>query len=225
MLERVLEPEVMDDWQEATAYDAMDFSAVNRDFALTAIGLHPHAVRVLDIGTGTAQIPIILCQEKVCYQVLAIDLAQSMLVLGRRNVEAAGLLQQIRLELADGKNLPYPNWEFDLVISNSLVHHLPTPFSFFREVARLVKPNGAVLIRDLLRPDSMAEIDRIVAAAGDYGARQQQLFRDSLAAALTLTEIRELVTAAGMTNYQLSQSSERHWSLAITGGRHNRTSE
>jgi ubiquinone/menaquinone biosynthesis C-methylase UbiE len=225
MLERVLEPEVMDDWQEATAYDAMDFSAVNRDFALTAIDLHPHAVRVLDIGTGTAQIPIILCQEKSCYQVLAVDLAQSMLVLGRRNVEAAGLLQQIRLELADGKNLPYPNWEFDLVISNSLVHHLPAPFSFFCEVARLVKPNGAVLIRDLLRPDSTAEIDRIVAAAGDYGVRQQQLFRDSLAAALTLTEIRELLTAAGMTNYQLSQSSERHWSLAITGGGHNRTSE
>jgi ubiquinone/menaquinone biosynthesis C-methylase UbiE len=225
MLDRVLEPEIMDDWQEATAYDAMDFSAVNRDFALTAIDLHPHAVRVLDIGTGTAQIPIILCQEKSCYQVLGVDMAQSMLILGRRNIEAAGLLQQIRLELADGKKLPYPNWEFDLVISNSLVHHLPDPQSFFQEVARLVKPNGAVLIRDLLRPDSMAEIDLIVTEAGDYGPRQNQLFRDSLAAAFTLPEIQGLVSDAGMTDYQLSQTSNRHWTLAINGGGHNRVSK
>jgi ubiquinone/menaquinone biosynthesis C-methylase UbiE len=222
MLDRVLEPELMDNWQEATAYNAMDFSAVNRDFALTAIGLHPQAVRVLDIGTGTAQIPIILCQEKSCYQVLGVDMAQSMLILGRRNIEAAGLLQQIRLELADGKNLPYPNWEFDTVISNSLVHHLPDPQSFFQQVARLVKPNGAVLIRDLLRPDSLAEIDRLVTEAGDYGPRQNQLFRDSLAAAFTLAEIQDLVAAAGMTDYQLSQTSERHWTLAISGGGHNR---
>jgi ubiquinone/menaquinone biosynthesis C-methylase UbiE len=224
MLERVLEPEVMDDWQEATAYDAMDFSAVNRDFALTAIDLHPQAVRVLDIGTGSARIPIILCQEKSCYQLVGVDLAQSMLTLGRRNIEEAGLLQRIRLELSDGKQLPYPNWEFDMVISNSLVHHLPQPLSFFREVARLVKPNGAVLIRDLLRPNSLAEIDRLVAAAGDYGERQNQLFRDSLAAALTLAEVQELVTAAKMTNYQLNQSSDRHWSLTIKGGGHNRVS-
>ncbi len=222
MLDRVLEPELMDNWQEATAYDAMDFSAVNRDFALTAIGLHPHAVRVLDIGTGTAQIPIILCQEKSCYQVLGVDMAQSMLVLGRRNIEAAGLLQQIRLELADGKNLPYPNWDFDMVISNSLVHHLPDPRSFFQQVARLVKPNGAVLIRDLLRPDSLVEIDRLVTAAGDYGPQQNQLFRDSLAAAFTLAEIQDLVAAVGLTNYQLSQTSERHWTLAISSGGHNR---
>jgi ubiquinone/menaquinone biosynthesis C-methylase UbiE len=221
MLDRVLEPEVMDDWQEATAYDAMDFSAVNRDFALMAIDLHPQAVRVLDIGTGTAQIPIILCQEKSCYQVLGVDMAQSMLVLGRKNIEAAGLLQQIRLELADGKRLPYPNWDFDMVISNSLVHHLPDPLSFFQEVARLVKPNGAVLIRDLLRPASLAEIDRLVAEAGDYGLRQNQLFRDSLTAAFTLAEIQDLVTAAGITDYHLSQTSERHWTLAIRGGGQN----
>jgi ubiquinone/menaquinone biosynthesis C-methylase UbiE len=224
MLERVLEPEVMDDWQEATAYDAMDFSVVNRDFALTAIGLHPQAVRVLDIGTGTAQIPIVLCQEKSCYQVLGVDLAQSMLVLGRKNIEAAGLLQQIRLELVDGKKMPYPNWEFDMVISNSLVHHLPNPLSFFQEVARLVKPNGAVLIRDLLRPNSGAEIDRIVAAAGDFGDRQNQLFKDSLAAALTLDEVQALVDQTSLTDYQLAQTSDRHWSLSVQGGGHNRIS-
>jgi ubiquinone/menaquinone biosynthesis C-methylase UbiE len=215
MLQRVLEPEVMDSWPEATAYDAMDFAEVNSDFARTAIALNPTAVKVLDIGTGTARIPILLCQAQTCCRVLAVDLAQSMLVLGQRNVEEAGLEQRIRLELADGKGLPYPNMDFDLVISNSLVHHLPEPIDLFRQIARLVTPRGAVLIRDLLRPESMEEIDRILAAAGDFGPHQNQLFRDSLHAALTLAEVTELVELAGLNRGKLYQSSDRHWTLAI----------
>jgi ubiquinone/menaquinone biosynthesis C-methylase UbiE len=215
MLQRVLEPEVMDSWQEATAYDAMDFTEVNSDFVRTAIALHPTAVKVLDIGTGPARIPILLCQAQSGCRVIAVDLAQSMLVLGRRNVEEAGLAQRIRLELADGKGLPYPNMDFDLVISNSLVHHVPEPIDLFKQVARLVTPRGAVLIRDLLRPESLVEIDRLVAAAGDFGPYQNQLLRDSLHAALTLDEVTELAKAAGLTQGRLYQSSERHWTLAI----------
>lgn len=214
-LARILEPEVMDDWQEAIAYDAMDFLAADRDFALTAIQLYPQAVRVLDIGTGTAKIPIVLCQEQVNYRVLGVDLAESMLAVGRRNVEAAGLAARIELTLADAKNLPYPAGAFDLVVSNSLVHHIPEPIDLLREVARLVKPAGAVLIRDLLRPQSLAEIDRIVAQAGNYNRHQTQLFRDSLHAALTLAEVQDLVVAAGLARAHVYQSSERHWTVAI----------
>lgn len=215
MLQRVLEPEVMDSWEESTAYDAMDFAEVNGDFARTAVKLHPQAVRVLDIGTGPAQIPILLCQEQSCYQVWGVDLAQSMLVLGRRNVEEAGLLQRITLELADGKRLPYPNWDFDLVVSNSVVHHVPEPIDLFREVGRLVTPRGAVLLRDLVRPESVEEIDRIVAAAGDFDGRQRQLLWDSLHAALTLAEVEELAKAANLKAGKLYKSSDRHWTLAI----------
>jgi ubiquinone/menaquinone biosynthesis C-methylase UbiE len=214
MLQRVLEPEVMDTWAESTAYDAMDFGEINGDFAHTAAELHPQAVRVLDIGTGPARIPILLCQQHPGCRVWGVDLAQSMLVLGRRNVEEAGLLQRITLELADGKRLPYPNWDFDLVISNSVVHHLPEPIDLFREAARLVTPRGAVLIRDLVRPETVAEIDRIVDAAGIFDARQRQLLWDSLHAALMIEEVEKLVQEAGLAG-KVYRSSDRHWTLAI----------
>lgn len=213
MLQRVLEPEVMDTWAESTAYDAMDFVEINSDFARTAVALHPQAVRVLDIGTGPARIPILLCQQHSGYQVWGVDLAQSMLVLGRRNVEEAGLLQRITLELADGKRLPYPNWDFDLVISNSVVHHLPQPIDLFREAARLVTPRGAVLIRDLIRPATVAEIDRIVDAAGIFDATQRQLLWDSLHASLTIEEVEQLVQEVGLAG-KVYRSSDRHWTLA-----------
>jgi ubiquinone/menaquinone biosynthesis C-methylase UbiE len=214
-MDRILEPEVMDTWLEATAYDAMDFVGVNTAFAQDAIALDPHAIKVLDIGTGTARIPILMCQQQRQYLVTGVDLARSMLIIGRQNVEAAGLLPQIKLEVADCKRMPYPDLEFDLVVSNSLVHHIPEPGCLFAEIRRLVRPGGAILIRDLIRPETDASVDELVAKiGGEYDDRQQQLFRDSLKAALTLAEVRELIDRVGLTNMRLTQSSELHWTAS-----------
>jgi ubiquinone/menaquinone biosynthesis C-methylase UbiE len=213
-MDRILEPEVMDTWQEATAYDAMDFTSVNTAFATDAIALDPHAIKVLDIGTGTARIPILMCQQQPQYLFTGIDLAQSMLIIGRRNVEEAKLTQRIKLELVDSKRMPYPDLEFDMVISNSLVHHLPDPLSLFQEIKRSIKPDGAILIRDLIRPENDRIVNELVAKiGGDYDARQQQLFHDSLKAALTLPEVQELIDRAGLTQVKLARSSELHWTL------------
>ena len=92
MLPRVLEPEVMDSPAEARDYDAMDHAGVNRLFAadfLAAWGAGPGAV--LDVGTGTAQIPVELCRQAVRLRVTGVDLAEHMLRLGRDNVSRAGL--------------------------------------------------------------------------------------------------------------------------------------
>ena len=213
-MNRILEPEVMDTWLEATAYDAMDFESVNTAFATDAIDLDPHAIKILDVGTGTARIPILMCQQRPQYLITAIDLAQSMLIIGQRNVAEAGLNQRIKLERVDSKRMPYPDLEFDMIISNSLVHHIPDPLTFFQEIKRLVRPGGAILIRDLIRPDSDDIVNELVAEIGkEYDAHQQQLFRDSLNAALTLVEVQELIDRAGLDQVTLTQSSALHWTI------------
>jgi ubiquinone/menaquinone biosynthesis C-methylase UbiE len=213
-MDRILEPEVMDTWLEATAYDAMDFELVNTAFAADAIALDPQAVRILDIGTGTARIPILMCQQRPQYLFTGIDLAQSMLIIGQRNIEAAKLTQRIRLERVDSKRTPYPDREFDMVVSNSLVHHLPEPSSLFTEIKRLVKLDGAILVRDLIRPESDDLVNDLVAKFGsDYDDRQQQLFRDSLTAALTIAEVQALIDRVGLAHVKLTQTSELHWTL------------
>jgi ubiquinone/menaquinone biosynthesis C-methylase UbiE len=213
-MNRILEPEVMDTWLEATAYDAMDFESVNTAFATDAIDLDPHAIKILDVGTGTARIPILMCQQRPQYLITGIDLAQSMLIIGQRNIAEAGLNQRIRLERVDSKRMPYPDLEFDMIVSNSLVHHLPEPLSFFQEIKRLVRPGGAILIRDLIRPESDHVVNELVAKfGGEYDAHQQQLFRDSLKAALTLTEVQSLIDRVGLSQVILSQSSDLHWTI------------
>lgn len=153
-MQRVTEPEVMDSPQEAVEYDAMDFLEVNTAFAERALELGSPVGLILDAGTGTARIPILMCQRRPQWQVIGIDLAQSMLDVGRKNVEDSGLQQQIKLELVDAKQMPYPDAHFDMVVSNSIIHHLPNPLPFLQELKRVLKPNAAILLRDLIRPDS-----------------------------------------------------------------------
>ena len=128
------------------------------------------------------------------------------------------MIQRIRLERVDAKRMPYPDLEFDMIISNSLVHHLSNPLSFFQQVKRLVKPHGAILIRDLIRPDRDPIVDRLVSnIGGNYDDHQQQLFRDSLKAALTLAEVQELIDRVELPQVKLSQSSDLHWTIERQG--------
>lgn len=211
-MQRVLEPEVMDTWEEAVEYDAMDFVEVNTAFADRAIALGLPAGLVLDAGTGTARIPIMIAQHCPQWQIIGIDLSKNMLKLGQENIHQAELQTQVRLECVDAKQLPYPDRHFDAVISNSIIHHLPDPLPFLQELKRVLKPNGGILLRDLLRPTDEVAVDALVAAIGpEYNPHQRQLFRDSLCAAFRLEEIRALFDAAGLPDVKVYQSSDRHW--------------
>lgn len=218
-MERVTEPEVMDSPQEAIEYDAMDFLEVNTAFAELAVELGPREGLILDAGTGTARIPILMSQQRPQWRIMGIDLAQSMLDIGQKNVEQSGLSQHIQLELVDAKQLPYSNEHFDMVVSNSLIHHLPDPLPFLREIKRVLKPNGAMLLRDLLRPNSQENLDAIVnRVAADCNAHQTQLFRDSLHAAFTLEEVHQMMQRVGLETVKVYQSSDRHWTAERTMG-------
>ncbi len=212
-MQRVLEPEVMDSWEEAVEYDAMDFTQVNTAFAQRAIDLNPQtSAKVLDAGTGTARIPVLLCLKRPQWQVFGVDLAKNMLQIGWQHVQQASLQNQIVLELIDAKQLPYEDRHFDMIVSNSLVHHLPDPLPFFRELKRVLKPNGAMLIRDLLRPPDPETMNNLVESIGtEYDRHQKQLFRDSLQAAFTLDEVKQLILQAHLQDVIVYQSSDRHW--------------
>jgi ubiquinone/menaquinone biosynthesis C-methylase UbiE len=212
MLNRTLEPEVMDSPQEASDYDAMDHSAVNRVFAADFVAIWDGQNPILDVGTGTAQIPIELCRQSATAQVTGIDLAEHMLRVGRQNVERADLSKRIQLRLCDAKHTPFANSQFAAVMSNSIVHHIPEPGSVLAEMVRVARPGGLLFVRDLLRPTDEASLAHLVATyAGNANAHQQQMFRESLCAALTLTEIRRLVLSLGFDPATVQQTTDRHW--------------
>lgn len=220
MTQRILEPEVMDSEAEAIAYDRMDFQDVNQAFVELVAEVYPYLqTNALDLGTGTARIPVMLLAKFPQWQITGIDLAQSMLTIGQDHVAIAGLQDQISLELADAKTLPYSDCQFDLIFSNSLIHHLPDPLPCFQEMRRLLKPTGVIVVRDLLRPHSPQAIDTMVdqVSGTDYDAHQKKLFRDSLYAALTLEEVQQVASSAELETAEIYQSSDRHWTMVYRG--------
>jgi ubiquinone/menaquinone biosynthesis C-methylase UbiE len=205
----------MDSPEEARDYDAMDHSHVNRLFVADFLAFCPEPETVLDLGTGTAQIPIELCRQRLGVHVVAVDLAEHMLQVGLDNVRRAGLIDRIRLERVDAKSLPYPDGSFPAVISNSIVHHIPWPIQVLAEIVRVLKPGGKLFLRDLVRPESDSALRHLVRLyAEGANDHQQQMFADSLRAALTLEEIRALITSLGFPAATVQQTSDRHWTWA-----------
>lgn len=216
MLERVLEPEVMDNADEAASYDAMDHAQPNAAFVdrLLSLGVG-RCAKALDLGTGPGDIPVLLCQQSAGRPaVFAVDLAKTMLDLAKPKVAAAGLSQRIGLAQMDVKALDLPDASFDAVFSNTILHHIPQPLAMLQEAARVLRPGGLLLIRDLRRPDSQQELDRLVALhAADCDDEQRRLFAESLHAALTPDELRGLAAQAGLIGAEVVVDTDRHMSL------------
>jgi ubiquinone/menaquinone biosynthesis C-methylase UbiE len=212
MLARILEPELMDSEEEAVDYDSMDHAEVNRRFVADLIGSGADLRDVLDLGTGTAQIPIELCNATDDARITGTDAAAHMLQIGRANVADADLPDRIELQRVDAKKLPYAAGRFSTVMSNSIVHHIPEPRSVLEEAVRVCAPGGTLFFRDLMRPEEEQLLDSLVATyAAEANSHQRQMFRDSLHAALTLAEIRELVASLGFDPESVTATSDRHW--------------
>ncbi|MDB5349521.1 MAG: rebM 1 [Planctomycetota bacterium] len=214
MIPRVLEPEAMDTAEDAAEYDAMDHSGVNVRFVADFLASHGpcRGGTILDVGTGTARIPLELCRVDPNAMVRAVDLAEHMLALGRKNVQEAGLTDRIRLEKVDAKGFPYPDRSFEAVISNSIVHHIPEPAAALAEMVRLVAPGGTLFCRDLARPESSEHLEQLVTMyAGRESASARDLLAASLHAALTLNEVRAIVSAMGFSADDVALTSDRHW--------------
>ena len=213
-MKRMVEPEVMDTAESAEAYDAMGHGEVDEAFVNRVIELGANTGNYLDVGTGPAQIPILLAQKCPNIRITAIDLSNEMLKIARRHVEDANLTNRITLELIDAKTLPYPDNTFDGLISNSIVHHIHDAEKALKEMGRVAKPDGVVLIRDLIRPetpaDAQAFVDRYAADDTPY---QQKLYYDSFLAAFTMAEVNQMLSKTDMPGATVVQSTDRHWSI------------
>jgi ubiquinone/menaquinone biosynthesis C-methylase UbiE len=218
-LPRVLEPEVMSGAEEAGEYDEMDFSATDQLFAERAAQLARGAASpihwIADLGSGNAKIPLAMCPllpraTRVC----AIEMSREMLAVAARNRARAGISpSQVHLINGDAKRVPFADRSVGMVTSNSLIHHIPDPRAVFQEIARIVRPGALILIRDLVRPDNQQTLQQLLQThAAPWRPLQHKLFADSLHAALTLYEVRQILDHCGLADVVVTQITDRHWS-------------
>lgn len=212
---RTLEPESMESYEEAMAYEMMDHAVPNVQFVDDLLAGGEVGQYVMDLGCGPAAIPIELCERMLDVQVIAIDSAVSMLEVAKMQIDFAGLLDRVCLEQGDAKDISdFQESVADTVISNSLFHHLADPELGLQSAMFLARPGGRIFIRDLARPESADSVEQLVAQyASEESGLAQQLFRQSLHAALTIDEIQNFAGGLGIAAEHVQMTSDRHWTI------------
>jgi len=219
-LARTLEPEVMDTVEEAVDYDNMDHSGVNALFVDDLISLLVEKRgesfgRVVDVGAGTALIPLeLLARDVSVTAILACDLSFEMLRLAAQHKRDESSSAPLLPVFCDAKRMPIADRSADAVISNSIIHHIPEPLTVFQEMKRVAAPNSLFFVRDLMRPESEERVEHFVRMyAGEENTHSQQMLRQSLHAALTVPEVQEMLNECGLPPEWVSATSDRHWTV------------
>jgi ubiquinone/menaquinone biosynthesis C-methylase UbiE len=213
-LTRTPEPELMNEAEQALAYAQADFSVPHNQFIdLFRSGFANLAVdgAVLDVGCGPADVTLRFAKAYPDCRIDGVDGAPAMLALGRASIEVAGLSRRINLIEGYLPGAILPRSHYDVILSNSLLHHLADPQVLWEAIRRYGKPRAAVFIMDLRRPDTSKEIETLVRqhAAGEPPLLQRD-FHHSLHAAYRPEEVRQQINQAGLEALTVTAIGDRH---------------
>lgn len=212
-MQRIPEPELMDEPEQARAYAQADFAEPHQAFVEHFRRCFPgHCPRqVLDLGCGAADITIRFAHAYPESTLTGVDGAAAMLGFAREAVAQAGLGDRIQLQQARLPETTLTRGAFDTVISNSLLHHLRDPQTLWQSVNQYATPGAVVFIMDLRRPDSREQASAIVE---QYSGTEPEIlkrdFFNSLLAAFRPEEIMEQLEQAGLAPFRVEVAGDRH---------------
>lgn len=215
-MERIPEPEPMDLVAEAKAYAEADFDSVNEVFVdrLMALTAGLDEAVAADFGTGPGDIPVRVARRRPGWHIAALDISWAMLAYARRAAITMGAFGRIQPVLQDAKAVPFKPRAFDVIFSNSILHHITDTARLWESVRDTAKPGAHVLFRDLARPDSSEAAWSIVKRySGNETALLQEEFHRSLLSAYTPDEVRAQLDAAHLTTIEVAMVSDRHMDI------------
>jgi SAM-dependent methyltransferase len=217
-MQRILEPELMDEDEQARAYAEADFAEPNERFVgYFDTEIHP-AVRgaVLDLGCGPGDIVLRLAKRHPDLTVHGLDGSEAMLHFAVDRLAREPALQS-RVQFVHGilPGAALPLARYDAVVSNSLLHHLHDPGVLWNAIREVAAPGAAVLVMDLYRPPSAGAAQEIVEAySGEEPEVLKRDFFNSLCAAFEPDEVRAQLDACGLGCLDVRTVSDRHLLVA-----------
>lgn len=103
---------------------------------------------VVDAGTGTGFMAAGVAPYAA--RVIGVDFSEAMLAVARENVAKLGLTN-VEFRQGDLEHLSLEAASADVVLANMALHHAPDPLAALREMVRVLKPGGRVVIMDATR--------------------------------------------------------------------------
>ncbi len=213
-MNRVLEPELMDNAEQAKVYASANFEEENQGFVDRFVQAHGNELdnaHVVDLGCGPGDILIRLVKAHPTLHVTGIDASQPMIDIAQRSIDGAKLGDRIALKCQRVQDVTFST-PVDAIISNSLAHHVPNPLQFWYAIKTMAKPGAPVLVMDLIRPESTEEAQAIIDQyASQEPAQLQKDFYNSLLASFTEDDVAAHLAELNLSRLLLDVPDDRHW--------------
>ena len=214
-MKRVPEPDLMEQKEQAYAYANADFSDSNGLFLekLFEFCSITDETKILDVGCGDGEIPIEI-YKKTKSKITVLDGSSAMLdefskKMSVNNVDDIKIIQR-RYE-----DTHLSEKSFDILISNSVLHHVKSPKKFWEKSFNLVRQQGQIVLMDLFRPSSEHELLTILDKYGGNNPVLLNDFENSLRAAYTPYEVEGQLSSFPSISSSVKAISDRHFFVTI----------
>src|SRR5437764_4513294 len=170
---RIESPELQTDEEIDAFIDSRALEYPTRledDFVQRAIGLGVDGGMILDVGTRVGLIPLKMLWQNENFYAIGMDRSTAMIERARATAAAWELDERAFFQVGDARKMRLKTAYFDIVVMDSTLHVFDDPLSVLREINRVLKPKGGLLIRDLLRPSRFQMRRKIEEHAARYGA-------------------------------------------------------
>lgn len=139
----------------AARYAASDYHGAGADLAAMLDAASPRAdERVLDVGCGAGHTALAFAPR--VREVVGLDLTEAMLAEASALAARRGI-RNLRTEQGDAMALPHADASFDLVTCRQCAHHFERPALALREIARVLRPGGRLVLVDSVAPEEPAQ--------------------------------------------------------------------
>ena len=187
------------------------------DFVQRALAQGVGGGMVLDVGTRVGLIALKILWHNENFYAIGIDGSSAMIERARETAIAWGLAERAFFQVGDARRMRFKTAYFDLVISDSTLHCFDDPVSVLAEIGRVLKPKGALLIRDLQRPNHFTMSRNIGEHGAHYGSAMRPYVEAALRAAYTRAELEAFIRASRLERVRLVELDRQHMAIERTG--------
>jgi ubiquinone/menaquinone biosynthesis C-methylase UbiE len=187
------------------------------DFALRALKLGVESGMVLDVGTRVGLAALKLLWQNENYYSIGIDSSGPMIEHARATAQAWELGERAVFQVGDARRMRFKTAYFDLVISDSTLHRFDDAGAVFREIQRVLKPKGALLIRDFRRPNRFRMSKLIREHGARFGNAMYRQIETAIRAAYTEAELMRIVHDAHLLDIQMARTDPNYITIERRG--------
>jgi ubiquinone/menaquinone biosynthesis C-methylase UbiE len=172
-------------------------------------GLMAFEGKALHIGCGTAAFENLLCDKLEYARFHGLELSPTLLRIGEAISSRFGYADRIFLKTWEDDLLPFPDNEFELVISLSSMHQWKNPEKTLPEIVRVLKRGGSVFISDIRRDQFYLPFYFYAQKMGSsFGKEVTQNLINGYKASYTVAQVKELLESQGLNRWNVQSNGK-----------------